>query len=1012
MRSLVTCLALVAAGTAVAESKVDFDRDVRPILADNCFACHGPDDKARKADLRLDKPDGIKSVVDSKNPAESELVRRVTTTDKEDRMPPAKTGKTLTAAQVETLKSWVVQGAEYRGHWAFIAPKRPALPAAGEGWAKNAIDHFIAQRLTKELLKPSPEADRATLIRRVTFDLTGLPPTPMEVDDFVNDQSPDAYRKVVERLLDSIRYGERMALDWMDAARYADTNGYHIDNGRDMTKWREWVIDAFHRNKHFDEFTIEQLAGDLLPNPTLAQKVASGFNRNHMINFEGGAIPEEYLNAYIVDRVNTTSTVWMGLTLGCCQCHDHKFDPFTQKEFYRLYAFFNNIPERGLDGNKGNAMPFIKVPTPEQEKRVAALRSEIDALAKKLAGPLPEVDAAQAAWEKEPGTAKTEWKALELTKLRSKGGATFTNDKDGSTVVGGPVAATEVYTFTFRTELPRLTAFRIEALPDDQLEAKGPGRSSNGNFVLTGIRISLGEGKDSTALKIKSASADFFQKEGAFDVRSLLQKGGPGWAILPETGKPHFAIFELAEPLVAAGKDVTVQLQFNSIFAGHQFGRFRASATDSAAPHEAAGMPASIATILKLDPEKRSDSQKNDLRTYYRNAISSETRKLNNQLGDLRKRLADEEKSVPDAMVMEEMPKPRDTFILVRGAYDKHGEKVSAGTPGTLPALKVGTPNRLDLAKWLISPEHPLTARVTVNRYWQMFFGTGLVKTAEDFGTQGEYPSHSELLDWLAVEFRESGWDVRKLVTLIVTSATYRQSSVITKELHAKDPENRLLARGPRFRLQAEFIRDQALAVSGLLNGEIGGKSVSPYQPPGLWEELMSRADGANWTAQTYTQSHGKDLYRRTMYTFWKRTCPPPSLATLDAPDREVCVVRRSRTNTPLQALVLMNDPTYVEASRKLAERMMKEGGATDEQRIAFAFKLATARTPREKEVAVLKRVFEAQRERFDKDKAAAEKLLKVGESPRDEKLDVVELAAWAMAANAIMNLDEVVTRN
>src|SRR5262245_30880336 len=474
MRSLLTCLALAAAGTAVADSKVNFDRDVRPILSDNCFFCHGPDDKARKADLRLDKPDGIQSVVDSKNPAESEIIRRITTADKNDHMPPARSGKALTAAQVETVKKWVLQGAEYQGHWAFVAPKRPGVPTAGEGWAKNAIDQFIAERLAKEGLRPAAEADRATLIRRVTFDLTGLPPTPKEVNDFVNDQSPDAYRKVVERLLNSIRYGERMALDWMDAARYADTNGYHIDNGRDMTRWRKWVIDAFHKNKRFDEFTIEQLAGDLLPNPTLAQKVASGFNRNHMINFEGGAIPEEYLNAYIVDRVNTTSTVWMGLTLGCCQCHDHKFDPFTQKEFYRLYAFFNNVPERGLDGNKGNAMPFIKVPTPEQEKRLAALRAEIDILAKRIGGPLPDVDSAQAAWEKEPATAKTEWKPLELTKMRSKGGATFTADKDGSTVVGGPVAPTEVYTFTFRTDLPRLTAIRIDALPDDTLEAKGP----------------------------------------------------------------------------------------------------------------------------------------------------------------------------------------------------------------------------------------------------------------------------------------------------------------------------------------------------------------------------------------------------------------------------------------------------------------------------------------------------------------------------------------------------------
>jgi hypothetical protein len=1015
MLSRMLILAILAAGPLVTrgEQKVDFDRDVRPILAENCFACHGPDNKARKADLKLHTRDGVLSVIDLKKPAESELIRRITTTDKADRMPPEKTSKVLKPAQIEMLKTWIAQGAEYQKHWAFIVPKRPGVPQTGEGWARNAIDRFIAARLEKEGLKPTPEADRPTLIRRVTFDLTGLPPTPKEVDEFVNDKSPDAYAKVVERLLNSIRYGERMALDWLDAARYADTNGYHIDNGRDMTRWREWVIDAFHKNKRFDEFTIEQLAGDLLPGATLSQKVASGFNRNHMINFEGGAIPEEYQTAYIVDRVNTTATVWMGLTLACTQCHDHKYDPFTQKEFYQLYAFFNNIPERGLDGNKGNAVPLIKVPTAEQEKRLAALRKEITAAEEKVKGPLPDVDAAQAAWEKEPSNAKTQWRPLILTSLKSKAGATFTTDKDGSTVVGGTNAPTDTYTFAFRTDLAKLTAIQIEALPDDKLNGKGPGRSVNGNFVLTGIRISLGDGRDATPLKIKTASADFSQNEGGFDVKTVLGKG-PGWAIEPQEGKPHHAIFELAEPLAAAGKDVTVQLQFNSHFASHQFGRFRVSATDSAMPHEAAGMPANIVAVLKVETAKRTEAQKAELRSFYRSSVSPETRKLHDRVGELKKQIADEERAVPDAMVMEEMQKPRDTFVLVRGQYDKKGEKVTAGTPAALPVLgaKPQAANRLDLAKWLMSSDHPLTARVTVNRYWQMFFGTGIVKTAEDFGTQGEYPPHPELLDWLATEFRESGWDVRKLITLIVTSSTYRQSTVVSKDLYGKDPENRLLARGPRFRLQAEFLRDQALAISGLLNGEVGGKSVSPYQPTGLWEELMSRSDGANWTAQTYTQSHGKDLYRRTMYTFWKRTCPPPSLATLDAPDREVCVVRRSRTNTPLQALVLMNDPTYVEAARKLAERMMKEGGATAEDRIAFAFKLATARSPKEKEVAVLKRVFESQRDRYLKDKPAAEKLLKVGESPRDEKLDTIELAAWAMVANAIMNLDEVVSRN
>lgn len=1013
MRLLFSWLAFFLPTVVFAQGKVDFIRDVRPILADNCFNCHGPDEKTRKAKLRLDTKEGAAKVLNLKTPNESELLKRLVSTDATELMPPPKSGKTLTKVQIETLRRWVAQGAEYQGHWAFTAPKRPAVPMAGAGWAKNPIDHFIADRLTKESLKPTTEAERYLLLRRVTFDLTGLPPTPQEVDDFLKDQSPEAYAKVVERLLNSVRYGERMALDWMDAARYADTNGYHIDNGRDMTRWREWVIDAFAKNKRFDAFTIEQLAGDLLPSATLAQKVASGFNRNHMINFEGGAIPEEYHTAYIVDRVNTTSTIWMGLTMGCCQCHDHKYDPLSQKDFYQLYAFFNNVPERGLDGNRGNSVPLLKVPTAEQEKRLVQFREELATLEAKLRGPMPDVDREQTAWENAPGATKTEWKPLELLKLKSKGGATFTLAKDGSTVVGGTNAATEVYTFSFRSDLAKLRALRLEALPDDALNEKGPGRSSNGNFVLTGLRVSTGEGKENTPLKIRTLSADYSQKEGGFDVKSILQNG-PGWAIYPQTGKAHHAIIELDEPFAAAGKEVTVQLQFNSRFASHQIGRFRMAATDSATPHASSGMPATVEAALKVPAAQRTDAQRTELRNYFRTMIATSTRTMNAKVGELRKAIADEERAIPDAMVMEEMPKPRDTFILDRGQYDKKTTKVSSGTPAVFPPLKAtgAYANRLDLANWLMAPEHPLTARVTVNRYWQMFFGTGLVKTSEDFGTQGETPSHPELLDWLAVEFRESGWDLRKLITLIVTSATYRQASTVTKALHERDPENRLLARGPRFRLQAEFLRDQALAISGLLNGEVGGKSVSPYQPAGLWEELMSRADGANWTAQSYSQSHGKDLYRRTMYTFWKRTCPPPSLATLDAPDRETCIVRRSRTNTPLQSLVLMNDPTYVEAARKLAERMMTEGGATPEDRITFAFKLATARVPKEQERTILKKVYEFQQARFTKEKTAADKLLRVGEAVRNEKLDVIELAAWAMVANTILNLDEVLTRN
>jgi mono/diheme cytochrome c family protein len=768
---------------------IDFGRQIRPILSENCFTCHGPDEGQRKAKLRLDTRDGAlaalrgggHAIVPGK-PAESELLVRVQSDDPDERMPPAKTNKRLTPQQVELLRQWVEQGAPYAQHWAFVPPQRAALPKVQTpGWARNAIDDFILARLEREHLKPSPEADRATLIRRVTLDLTGLPPTLPEVDEFLADGSPDAYEKVVDRLLASPHYGERMAVDWLDAARFADTHGYHIDAGRDMTRWREWVIGAFNGDLPFDQFTIEQLAGDLLPGATPQQKIASGFNRNHMINFEGGAIPEEYQNAYIVDRVNTTATVWLGLTVACAQCHDHKYDPITQKEFYQLYAFFHNVPENGLDGAKGNAAPTLRFPNLAQQ---AALH-QFD---------------------------------LQIKKLEAGGGAA------------------------------------------------------------------------------------------------------------PELVK-------------------------------------------------------------------------------------------------LRKERAALEAQLPSTMVMQEMAKPRDTFVMVRGEYNKKGEKVQAGLPAALPPLPSGEPpTRLGLARWLVAPGQPLTARVIVNRYWQLFFGTGLVKTVEDFGAQGEASSHPELLDWLATEFIDptpaplgSGgrqrWDVKQLVRLIVTSAAYRQSSVADKALHAKDPENRLLAHGPRFRLQAEFIRDQALAISGLLNRDIGGASVSPYQPAGLWQELASRGDSKNWSAQFFVQSHGKDLYRRTMYTFWKRTSPPPQLVTFDAPDREVCTVRRSRTNTPLQALVLMNDPTYVEAARKLAERMILQTSAAPD-RLAFAFRLATARAPSAKELDVLQRALQLQRDRFARDEKAALKLLAVGESPRDESLPPAELAAYTVVASVILNLDEVVTKN
>ena len=1049
--SLLILVALPLAGGFAQElggskkAPVDYNRQIRHILADKCLACHGFDAAERKGDLRLDvrdsaigKAESGETAIVPGQPEKSELITRINSADDNLRMPPPETQKNLTDAEKALLKQWIAEGAKYQTHWAFSAPKKPALPAVQDKtWPRGEIDLFIAARLDASGLKPSREAEKTTLIRRVTLDLTGLPPTTAEVDAFFADQSADAYDRLVDRLLASPFHGERMAVDWLDASRFADTHGYHIDSGRDMTRWREYVIESFNRGVTWDQFTIEQLAGDLLPDTTdpadnLRRKIASGFNRNNMINFEGGAIPQEYLNAYIVDRVNTTGTVFLGLTVGCTQCHDHKFDPLTQKDFYSLYAFFNTLPENGLDGSKGNAAPLMKAPRPGQDQLLSAITSSIADLEKRLASPLAEVDGAQVKWEvSELEQAKNAWQFAEVSEVISKGGATIKKLPDGSYLATEKNPDKETYEvrLLLRPEFKQITALRLEALPDDSLPMKGAGRSANGNIVMTGIKIAVrtdskGEGEWLT-LPIKSAEADFSQKE--YQIGGVLTDNpADGWGIYPEVGKAHQAMFALAAPLsLDSPREIKVTLDFQSQFSQHQIGRFRLAVASTAKPQLADSLPAEVATALAVAEDKRSDAQIAAVKKYYRERISPEFARLNEQIAKLKKEREDLEKDVPTVMVMQDMPKPRETFVLVRGAYDKPGEKVIANVPSFLPPLPEGTThNRLALANWLIDPKHPLMSRVTVNRYWQMFFGTGLVKTSEDFGTQGELPTHPELLDWLATDFMgaemgatstalrgRDSWDVKRLIRRIVTSSTYRQSSVVTPELKSKDPENRLLARGPRHRLQAEFIRDEALFLSGLLNRKIGGNSVTPYQPAGIWEELASRADGKNWTAQEYSQSHGEDLYRRTMYTYWKRTAPPPSLMTFDAPDRETCTVRRARTNTPLQALVLMNDPTYVEASRKFAERIMKEGGASTDERLKFAFRSALSRAPSAAELTVLRGIYEKQLARFKASPDAATKLLTVGESPRDESLSAAELAAWSMVASALINLDETLTK-
>ncbi len=790
-----------------AARQVEFNRDIRPILSENCYTCHGPAKSTRKENLRVDTKEGAMTVITPGKLKESLLYQRLTTIDVTERMPPMKTGKKLSAQQIELIRRWIEQGAPWQEHWAFIAPRRPGLPfVKNEKWVRNPIDAFILARLEKEGMTPSPEAEARTLIRRVTLDLTGLPPTVKEVEEFTaawdaaGAKREAIYRNLVDRLLASPRYGERMVLEWLDAARYSDTNGYQTDGTRAMWPWRDWVIDALNKNMPFDQFTIEQIAGDMLPNPTIPQKIATGFHRNHMLNGEGGRIAEESRVDYVVDRVDTTGAVWLGMTVACGRCHDHKYDPITQKEYYQLYAYWNSIAEvGGVDRRSGTGAPVLELPTPEQKEKIAKIEKSINDL-------------------------QSSFSAREKTIL-------------------------------------------------DDLKAKD---------------------------------------------KKLPDKKSPDYAKLLGT-HPEY-------------KDLQM-----------------------------------LQTAIDAEKKKLTDAKNGTLIT----------------------------------MIMEERKDPRETFVLERGIYNKYGAKVQAGIPKVFPPLPKDTPNnRLGLARWLVSKDNPLTARVFVNRLWQQTFGLGLVKTSEDFGVQGEMPSHPELLDWLAVEFMQN-WDMKALHRLIVTSATYRQLSKVTPAALERDPDNRLLAHAPRLRLSPFQLRDQALALSDLLVDKIGGPPVRPYQPPGLWEDF-------SFNQIRYTQDKGDKLYRRSLYTFWRRSIGPPNM--FDTPSRQVCTVRQARTNTPLHALILMNDVTFVEASRVWAERLMKTG-KTPDLRLALAWRQATARPPSPTEQKVLDAGYQRVLKQYQADPKAAEKLVSMGEYARDRTLDVSEQAALTAMLNMILNLDEVMTK-
>ena len=899
-RRLVPVLALSLLSASAAE-KVSFNRDIRPILSENCFYCHGPDAQKQKAELRLDKREsavkGGKSgmpAIQPGKPAQSEVVRRILATDPDDHMPPQKSGKVLKPEQVELLKKWITEGAEYQGHWAFLKPERPQPPKT----SSHPIDAFVLQKLTENGLKPSPEASRETLIRRLALDLTGIPPTPEEVDAFLADKASNAYEKVVDRFLASPRYGERMAAQWLDFARYADSNGFQDDSSRYMSPWRDWVIGAFNRDLPFDQFTIEQLAGDLLPQATTEQIVATGFNRNHRLNGEGGRIVEEWFAETVIDRIETTGQTWMALTLGCARCHDHKFDPVSQKEFYQLFAFFNSIEESGVfEGrNRGNTMPIISVPTPEQAAQLAKIEIELKEAEARVATAAKETPKLQAAWEQAQlallEKAPVVWAPLAAQSVKSQGGATFTQQKDDSWLAGGPNAEHDVYTITAPAAPGTFSGLLIETLPDASLPQQSVGRFSNGNFVLSDVDATItapGLAKP-LAVVFTRTEADYQQK--GYAVQNILQdkpqraKGEPnskGWAVDGPTRKlPSKAMFVASLPVtVPTSATITVTLR-HDVVAGHNIGRFRLSSS-SLPPADlklqGGKLAGSLALALKTEPLKRTPAQQAELAKAFGETGDTPVKQAEKIVAAKKKARDDIKAAAPSTMVMKEVAKPRSAYILKRGDYDKRGDVVERGLPAAFPPLPAGAPtNRLGFAQWLVSGEHPLTARVWVNRAWERLFGTGLVKTSENFGSQSEWPSHPELLDWMATEFVRLKWDMKAMQKTIVMSATYRQSAKSTPALIERDPDNRLLARGPRFRLSGEALRDQSLAVSGLLVEKVGGPSVRPYMPMAVWDETSVYGDMRN-----YKPDAGDGLYRRSLYTIWKRTAAPPSMLLFDS---------------------------------------------------------------------------------------------------------------------------------
>jgi mono/diheme cytochrome c family protein/cell division protein FtsB len=1015
--TLALAFALLGDRAVAADKSVDFVRDVRPILVNNCFACHGPDDKQRKARLRFDVEDSAKKKAIVAGDADgSPLVQRVLSRD-EDRMPPAETGKTLTPEQVETLKQWIKHGAKWGRHWAFEKPVRPPLPDIKlAGWPKNPIDRFVLARLEKEGLKPSQEADKYTLARRVALDLTGLPPDPELVKKFIADSSPEAYERLVDELLKSPAYGERWARMWLDLARYADTKGYEKDLARTMWRYRDWVIEAFNADMPYNQFTRDQLAGDLLPDPTVNQLLATAFHRNTMVNEEGGTDDEEFRVAAVKDRVDTTVQVWMGLTMGCAKCHSHKYDPIAQKEYYQFYAFFNQTEDADL----GDERPKIPTPTLQQQEQIAKLQAEYMKVRQEIYTYTDEFKTAAAKWE-EVARTRTGWTVVKPKEMTAASGSTMKLNDDGSVLVEARKPARETYVVTVPAGTKPITGIKLEVLPDRSLPRNGVGRSENdGNFVLSRFVV---KAKDRT-LPIASAVADFAQQN--YPIEHAIKNPDPkkhGWAVAPKQQQIHEAAFILAEPYKPADStdlEITLDHQFEFTYPGFSIGRFRIHLTSDDSPTLSGELPAEVKGILAVPPDRRTAEQQAYVWAYYA-GIAPSKKALRDKLDDIQKQIA--AVPVPHTPIMKELPpsKRRSNKVHVRGNFLDQGEIVEPNTPSSFHPFPPDAPkNRLGVAEWLMHPDNPLTARVAVNRFWAHFFGRGLVETQEDFGSQGQPPTHPELLDWLAIEFRERGWSMKRLCKTIVMSSTYRQSSHIADwrlaiadlkdnrqspidNRHSRDANNRLLARGPRFRMEAEMIRDVSLAASGLLSKKMFGPSVMPPQPDGLWKSAYS---GEKWITAT-----GEDRYRRGLYTFIKRTAPYPAMTTFDSPSREICTVRRVPTNTPLQALVTLNDTSFVEMAQALARKMHAAGKTTDD-RIAHGLLRALVRPAKAEEVAVLKELYAARLKHYEVNPDEAKKLATDPLGPAPDGMNVIELAALTAVANVILNLDEFLMRN